>query len=269
MQTILVSIVSDQTAPNYLFIKEFQNQVDWFLFISTQQMEHKGKTELICTTAEINNNKCLKVLVSDNLLHEVQNHLHKLDFPNNYQYLVNLTGGTKLMSIAVWRFFHQFSNARFFYIPINSNSYVEIFDDKPSKTTPFNYKISIEEYLNIYGIRFDKSQLIFNETLVFDVFKDVKSGQYNLNKFPKNKLKKNNIPYNIQQIHTKWFEEYVYHRIKKELNLNDNEIITGIKLYDLKHEKEINNYYPNDNEIDVFLYITTNHILLNASLVLE
>lgn len=261
MQTILVSIISDQTVPNYLFIKEFQQQVDRFLFISTEQMEQKGKTDIICNTAQIDKNKRLKVLVSDNLLHEVHQRLNKLNFSHDAQFLVNLTGGTKMMSIAVWRFFHQFSNARFFYVPIHTNAYVEVFDDKPSVTTPFNYKISVEEYLNIYSIRFEKSEIIFNEKLVYDVFNDVKSCRFELEKFPRNKLKKNNIQHNIQQIHTKWFEEYVYFRIKKELNLSDKEILTGIKLYDLKQEKE-NPTYQNDNETDViFIYNNKPYII--------
>lgn len=251
MSTILVSIVSEQTAPNYLFIKEFQNQVDRFLFISTEQMEQKGKTEVICTTAQIDKNKRIKVLVSDNLIHEVQGRLNKVNFPNDAQYLVNLTGGTKMMSIAVWRFFHQFSNTRFFYVPIHSNAYVEVFDDKPSLTTPFNYKISVEEYLNIYGIRFEKSELIFDEELVLEVFKEVKVGQNNLDNFLMNKLKKYNITYNIQQIYTKLFEEYVYYRIKKELKLSEAEILTGIRLFERQLEKD-NPNYQNDNEIDVF-----------------
>lgn len=253
---ILVSIVSDQTLPNYLFIREFQEQVDRYLFISTEQMEQKGKTETICNAAGIDNNKILKVLVSDNLLHEVQERLNNLNFSNDDQYLVNLTGGTKMMSIAVWRFFHRFPNVRFFYVPIQTNSYVEVFDDKASETRSFNYKISVEEYLKIYDIRIEKSELIFNENLVYDVVKDVKSTQFDLSKFPKNKLKRNNIPHKIQHIHTKWFEEYVYYRIKNELNIKDNQIHTGIKLFDIKHEKE-NMNYSNDNEIDV-VFINNN-----------
>jgi len=259
--TFLVSIISEQTVPNYLFIKEFQHQVDRFIFISTEQMENKNKTELICTTALIEKSKRIKVLVSDNLLHEVQERLKKLNFNREDQFLVNLTGGTKMMSIAVWRFFHHYHNVRFFYVPIQSNTYIEVFDDKPSETKPFTYRISIDEYLRIYGIRYERSNLVFNEDLVNDVFEDVKWWQFDINKFPKNKLKRNNIPNNLQQIHTKWFEEYVYYRIKKELILYENEIATGIKLFDLKQEKEIK-YYQNDNEIDViFTYNNKPYII--------
>ncbi len=33
MAKVSVSIVSDQTIPNYLFIKEFQDKIDKFIFI--------------------------------------------------------------------------------------------------------------------------------------------------------------------------------------------------------------------------------------------
>ena len=38
MKTILVSLISDQTIPNFLFIKTFE-KIDKYLFISTDLME--------------------------------------------------------------------------------------------------------------------------------------------------------------------------------------------------------------------------------------
>ncbi len=259
--TILVSIVSEQTVPNYLFIKEFQRQVDKFLFISTEQMEKQEKTDAMCSISGIQKDKRIKVLVSDSYLHEVKERLKKINLPEDANYLVHLTGGTKMMSIAVWRYFQSFKNVRFFYVPIRSNSYVEVFDDKPSLTTPFNYKISVEEHLSIYGIRFESKELMFDENLADDIFEGLKANQFKLNNFPQDILEKHKILSNVQQNYTKWFEEYCYYLIKRELNLNENEILTGVNLYDLKKEKEIKNY-QNDNELDVvFIYNNIPYII--------
>ncbi|MCX7954784.1 MAG: DUF1887 family CARF protein [Bacteroidales bacterium] len=252
MTTYLISIISEQPVPNYLFIKEFQQQVDKFIFISTQQMEQKNKTNIICETAEINKSNRIKTLIPDDALKQSIDKLSKLTLPNDAIFLVNLTGGTKMMSIAVWRFFSKFPNSRFFYVPIGRNVYNELFDEKPSTIHNFNYKLSVQEYLQIYGIRYEQEPQIFDEDLVFEIFNDVISGQFNIKNFPKNKFKYT-IP-NNKQYHTKWFEEFVYYKIKKQLNLDNNQIYTGIKLFDIKQEKNID-HYNNDNEVDViFIY---------------
>lgn len=60
------------------------------------------------------------------------------------------------------------------------------------------------------------------------------------------------MPDNNKKIHTKWFEEYTYYLIKKELQLTDKQIATGIKLYSMNEEKK-HDQYPHDNEVDVLL----------------
>ena len=43
---VLISIVSDQTIPNVLFIKDFK-EMDEYVFLSTEKMEQQKKTEKI------------------------------------------------------------------------------------------------------------------------------------------------------------------------------------------------------------------------------
>ena len=252
MATILVSIVSEQAIPNYLFIKEFQSCVDKFLFLSTDTMEKQKKTQLIWKTAGIDDKPIVKTNISEDILNQSIEKLNKLGLSRDHQYLVNLTGGTKMMAIAVWRFFNQFPNSRYFYVPINKGVYHELFEDKPSKETAFTYQVGINEYLQIYGIRYEHEDIVFNESEVYDIFKGVKAGGFDLDKFPKHQLRKLDLPDNNKKIHTKWFEEYTYYLIKKELQLTDKQIATGIKLYSMNEEKK-HDQYPHDNEVDVLL----------------
>ena len=260
---ILVSIVSEQTLPNYLFIKEFQKEIDVFLFISTQEMEQKNKTTLIYETAGIVKNNIRKILINEDELYLVKNKLHKLGWQNkNNEYFVNITGGTKLMSNAVYEYFKQY-NSRFFYLPIGKNIYKEVYDNKKAESFSIKYNISVKEYLKIYGIRFEKEDNIYTEEQCNELLKDVRATQYDINKFPKNKIKKFNLSHLNKQIHTKWFEEFLYYKIKKILNLNKDKIATGIKLFEIKNEKEHKNY-NNDNELDLFFIYKNNPYLIEA-----
>ncbi len=47
MKKAIVNIISDQTIPNYIFIKEKYQEVDELLFISSKKMENKMIPETI------------------------------------------------------------------------------------------------------------------------------------------------------------------------------------------------------------------------------
>jgi len=252
MPTSLVSIISEQAAPNFLFIKEFYDKVDKFLFVSTEQMEKKNKTNLLCETLNVDKEKRIKTLITDEYYYQNIEKLKKLNLSPDDTYLVNLTGGTKMMSITIWQFFNTFKNVRFFYVPLGKNYYNELFNDKPVIQRDFKTCITCKEYLNIYGIRYEESNIFLNKQLANDIFNDVKAGNFDLDKFPKKKLKDNAIEHTNVQLRTRWFEEYVYYRIKKELQLSDEYIITGAKLFEINEEKQSKSFYQNDNEVDVF-----------------
>lgn len=218
-------------------------------------MEQQSKTQLICEAAGIPQEQQVKTNISEDILDQSTENLDKLNLSPDDQYLVNLTGGTKMMAIAVWRYFRQFPHVRNFYIPINKGVYHELFEKEPSKTAEFNYQISVAEYLKIYGIRFEHEKILFTEKDAFDIFKDVKAGRFDLEKFPKRRLRKLNMQDTVKQTHTKWFEEYVYYLLKQELKLRDDQIVTGVKLFAINEEKKQEQYYGNDNEVDVlFIY---------------
>jgi len=258
----LISIVSEQPVPNYLLIKELKD-IDKYIFISTTEMEERGISKNIYTTAQIPKEKRTEIVASNESLSEIKKRLNKLNLNSENEYYVNITGGTKIMSIAIWEYFRQFPSHKFYYFPINKNSFKEIKNDEEIENT-INYNLSVKEYLNLYGIDFSQDEIIFNNEHVLDIFKDVKSMQFNIDKFPKNKLKKINVPnYKVQQIHTKWFEEYIYYKIKKSLNIPDESIKTGIKIYFLDNNRNAN-YLQNDNEIDVFFIYKNTPFIVEA-----
>jgi hypothetical protein len=243
MKRIMVNIVSAQTIPNYLFIKEFGDDADIFLFVSTDEMEKSDKTATIYRTAGIDKKDVRKILINENELYLAKDKLDRLGWRGkDYMFLVNITGGTKLMSNAVYEYFKEL-NSRFFYLPIGQNTIKELFNDRKADEKPVKYKLRVEEYLNLHNIHPETKELQFPKKEVMNI------------------LIKNPFDTDIPQDQNKyslWFEHLLYYKIKDLLKLVDDEIKTGVKLFKKKPE---NSYFDNlvDNEVDV-VFVKDNRI---------
>ena len=264
-RTYLVSIISEQTLPNYLLIKELEPQVDIFLFITTKEMEQRHKTQYIVETAGIQKEKYSKIYVKEDALFLTKNRLDKLNLSYDDKFLVNLTGGTKMIAISVWEYFRQFKNTHFFYVPIGKNIYKEIFTEKEADIYPIKYKVSWEEYLSVYGIKAEAQKLVFTEKQVISIFNYMYQVNFDFNRFPIKKLLEYGFGKLIktEQLPTRWFEEFLYYKIKKILQLEDSDITAGVLLY----EKDVLRQHPlyqSDNQVDVFFVYNNNPFIIEA-----
>jgi len=70
MSKLLISIVSDQTIPNIIFIKEFSG-FDSYYFITTKAMENKGKCDSIIKSSHLDENICKKIVVIEDDIEDV------------------------------------------------------------------------------------------------------------------------------------------------------------------------------------------------------
>lgn len=250
MGAVLVNIVSEQILPTFLFVKHYKTIADKFLFISTAEMEKYEKTKALCEALQISKSERNKTLVNEDSLVDIIEKLKKLNLSTDNEYYVNLTGGTKIMSLALWKFFKNFDKTRFFYVPINKNCVYEIFEDRDCIETKFDISFCCEEYFTLMNIRAESEKLFFGCQHAKDIFINFAKRNFDIKSFPFEKIKQKWIDQN-KQVYTKWFEEFVYYRIKEELNLSDNQIICSFKVIDKLEEKKIENYSV-DNEIDVF-----------------
>ena len=263
MANVLVNIVSEQTIPNFLFIKEFQKDIDIFLFISTEEMERKKKTEYTFKTASIEKVKVRKILIHEDQLFLVQSKLKKLGWETQpHKYFVNLTGGTKLMAISIFEYFKNFES-RFFYLPYGKNTVKELFTNKEAIVKAIDYKISLKEYFSLLNIKFDARSLFLKKEQCFQVFENFSLSNFHLDSFPKDSvnshLSKNKLKrYNSANYKPgDWFEEFVYYLFKEKYNMNPNGIKTGLKLFSGDNYKL--NLSDFDNEIDL-AYIKDNEL---------
>lgn len=154
----MVSLVSDQTVPNIL--AAWQLKPEKLLFVSTETMERKLKVRDILTAVNRRmtkpyalgeNAECIVVL-EDSLFQVLRKLEEWIQGKEDENFIVNLTGGTKLMSIAVFEFFKNYES-KMIYIPINKNEYISPFPIRsPKPPIPLDSRLTVEEYLSAYGL---------------------------------------------------------------------------------------------------------------------
>lgn len=156
MKHILVSLVSEQTIPNILAINQFEpNEL---LFISTREMEKRHKTrhilECLAGMGRDYRQKVSKIEIIEDSIHDCH---HKLDEwivgQEDCDFTINLTGGTKIMSISAYDYFKDFKRLRMIYIPYPKNEFVTPFPKRSlSSVSPIAVRLKVADYLAAYGL---------------------------------------------------------------------------------------------------------------------
>jgi hypothetical protein len=234
-----------------------KNEHTEYLFVSTEKM--KEKEIWIKNVCKINNGQT--ITVKEDSIENIKKKLDGINLSKYQKILVNITGGTKIMSIAVKEFFYEKPfPAEIYYMPINKNEIVELKSEKPIK---IDCIITLSDYLKSYGVEIKKEgKPIRDNDFTINFYKNhydslMKSGTIgDLRMFRKEKSKENTWPElkkigfgerlnknEIEYLTGGWFEEFVYFKIKKELNLEGDYIKIGVKI--ARGEKNI------DNELDV------------------
>lgn len=291
-RTLLVSLVSDQTIPNVQLIKLLKTEVTDYFFVTTSSMEQKGTRSWIENACHISGEK---VEVNQFSFADIETKLSEYDFDNYDKIIVNLTGGTKIMTLVAYDFFKTLG-ADIYYVTGLNNEFIKIFPVRRNNISSFSDSATLEEYLTAYGFSVKKSPLSglpFEQTeRLFKAFCEINVMDYveavRLINSKRGKVLKNEdfgkvvgflkaIGYEpkttgyLSKEETKylsgdWFEEYVGLRIKKELNLPDEDIFISTELKKALSQKVKNdalallgevseNELNNNNEMDVmFMY---------------
>lgn len=181
MSRVIVSIMSDQTIQNYIFIKENFQIGDELLFISSHKMQNK--IEWITNTLQYVNCNISSIILDVNeeeRWFKMSNKIRESLTEGN-KYIVNITGGTKYMSMAVLRVFEDF-DSNFYYIPFPKNEILLFKKDHPEK---LNYAVTIEEYLSLFNVLQDPKHntLIKKEDYTKSFFNLFISGELTQNEF--------------------------------------------------------------------------------------
>lgn len=157
-QRIIVCLVSKQTIPNYLFIKETYTPGDRVVLITTKGDMEQCELCLRNTLTMPNNWPNLMI---DSLKFDKRNdewNWMLLDkkmqewFPSqaNTTYIANITGGTKLMSLALYLRMKELADSEIFYMPSSDDSYIDCLWGS-SQSKRIDVTVTPEEYMRLYG----------------------------------------------------------------------------------------------------------------------
>lgn len=149
---LAVVLLSDQSIPNVLFLKDFSDKWDKILFIETERTKEKNYSKSILSVLE--KKEYDQITIDENDLSDIESKLEEYFLQNSFDHiLVNITGGTKIMALGAYDFFKNRANLKstIYYKPINKDPYL-IFHPKAGQVKPV-YKLSIEEYMSAVGIK--------------------------------------------------------------------------------------------------------------------
>jgi len=229
MYTILISLLSDQTIPNVLFIKElmYRNEnIDEYVFVSTYKMEEKNKSQNITTSCELKEYRT--ITVTEDNLDKIKINLSKENFTDDAVYLLNISGGTKIMALGVYSYFidNHKKSTKIYCLPIGKNKILKIYPENYEEN--IQYRLGLEEYVLAHGINeyttgclsdFSINPCDFatiyerNRDLIFNLVK-----LQNINRVKK--IFNNKKPLNLEEILTDEFKEKNNINIDNK-NLND------------------------------------------------
>ena len=144
MKRTVVNLISEQTTPNFLFIKEMIQIGDELLFISSKKF--KERIDWIIKALGYKNCVINQIILPDGVEEKWTQmiRLIKQNLSKDKKYIVNLTCGTKYMISAVPKAFDDF-DAEFYYIPFPKNIILKIGDETCKE---INYRMSVKEYFD-------------------------------------------------------------------------------------------------------------------------
>lgn len=246
----LVSILSNHTIPNFLFIKEAGATYDKNIFIITDDVKKLGRDIALEKTLGYKTDSIRRIhLTSADNYFKIMEELSAEKFDDSDEYCVNQTGGTKVMSIAAFNYFSK-RNARFVYVPIGANKYYEF--DK-AQEHDLNYRWSLKEYFSLYGITCKSdNQTVKTFAELNAIFVQIQNRNY---KLKNNMTHAQDLPTAEERAYWsgQWFEEYIYLRIKRDYHLPDNAIAKSVQIFrdDTQNDNELDVVFVKDNALTV------------------
>ncbi len=250
---VIVSILSDQPIPVVLFIKQIAKASDRHIFLSTKEMEAKHKSATIAFALGLGIQHYQVIQIDANNPALILEILDQYEWPEGEKYLVNITGGTKMMSQMTYLHFSEKRNTEIYYWPIGGDTLERLHPTIESVKPSNPIQIDLQTYFLAHGFEhkaqtqfsnpFKRTQGIFNACITagsaafVDEISQAKSPHY--------------TGHEKGYLAGGWFEEWIYGTLKDALTLPDTSIAYNIKL---KNKYSLRNT-DSDNEVDVaFVY---------------
>jgi hypothetical protein len=251
MTRTLLTLLSEQTLPNVLFIKQF-GKFDRYVFLTSPKMEREKRGEAVRETCGIKNSESINV-PAENLV-EIATQLRAENWSTDEEIIINLTGGTKMMALAVYDFFVGSPyQASLYYKPKDKDVIMEIYPNKSQ--IEMTTEVNLHEYLTAYGIRILDSNQVSDAREQVGVAQDLMQ-----------KIGRNEIPLVIKRathqtyrekdkkfLMGEWLELWLADEIKKHFHLTDKQILYNVTLQrgaiDSQEKTEYDVMYVRNNRL--------------------
>lgn len=255
----LVLIVSDQAVPNLLFIRQFHQPGSFHYFITTTEMEDKNATDNLVAALKLSPDSWQKVMIDANDALLILTQLKNIGFSSEGEYLLNITGGNKLMSQMVFQHFLDYES-KMFYSPINSDQYQQLYPEVLSIPKDKRISTTLNEYLRAYGFEITGEQPYFKgnpkPTVLFKKVLE-EDGVGNVTEI----IKAKNPEYKAADknyLLGSWFEFYCYQFFKRIFCLGESQIGCSVGLKKIgsstinEHDNEFDLMFILKNDLYVF-----------------
>ena len=254
--TTLISLLSDQTLPNVLFIEAVKTNIDAYIFINTQRMEREQKMDVIIKTCQLKPSQCSALIVDPEQYDATIETLRKESWSSDSRFLIHITGGTKMMALAVKDFFQNHPHAEVYYIPIGQSKGYALTPNLQHIDLP---QITLQQYLAAYGYSYIHSNRPeLSHPTAHQLFEKVlKKGHPAKVDAIINSVKKDYQGEHKKWYSGEWFEEWLYEKCKTLLNLPEENIAMKVKIKNHKSETPS----ESDNEFDV-LFVKNNKLFI-------
>ena len=240
---IAILLISELALPNILFIQQF-GPFDSFIFITTERMEHQNRTAYIEQAMGLEMAAINKLVIDPENLLTAHKQLEALPFSPNDNYILNLTGGTKMMALAAYAFFQQKPRVRIVYLPLNAAAFLQI--APRANQIPIDVRISLDAYLSAYGVVLQQRNKHWqNKIREAEKVMQVVRCQYQgpdadiIAQWLTSQGKNNLPPAEKKFYGGEWFEIWLANRISTILKLEKAQIWVGAKLNIQNVEKNI------------------------------
>jgi hypothetical protein len=247
-----ISILSEQLIPNVLFIKQMADTGNRHIFLSTEKMEADKKSNILADTLNLSLNQYKVVIIDPNRPADILEVLDEYSWPDG-PYIVNITGGTKMMSQMVYLYFSEISNSRIYYWPIGNKS-VELLHPTIEEL-PIHKAVllNLSTYFAAHGYSYICQTELYKPLTVAQGLLKQTIASGSAGKVPA-LTKPHEVYFNPDEkvyFSGAWFEEWLYTFLKRELNLRDDAIGLNLKLKNIHASRPT----ESDNEVDVaFVY---------------
>lgn len=255
---ILISVLSDYLQPNFLLIREFSERYDKLVFVTTNYTEEKSKALHLCNALGIKpcDVEMLSLGKEEDNYDGISEILRKRNFPNSNHYILNLTGGTKIITLSVYDHFARGNyDSEFYYVP-DRKSIIKSISPTREPDSIIKYRMCLREYFCLLGLKFVGDNNLFKTELATNnLYAKYKSKHYNKYWVPELRdCQQLTTPDKKRYFGGEWFEEYCFSRLKRELAIPDDCIIKSAKIFRNSPDEQ-------NNEADV-MFVKDNQLYL-------